>query len=243
MTLRPLPALMAASALAFASAASAQSAGDADAAFHATTLSIAAEGEVSAPPDKAAITLGVQAIQPTAAAAMADNARQMTQVIAALRRQGLESKDIQTSGISLQAQYDYQPNKAPQLTGYQASDQVTVTINDLGKLGPMLDAVTAAGANQIQGVSFGLKDPEAAQDQARLKAVKTLQARAELYAGAAGYRVGRLVNLSESGGVQPQPFAGKVMLMSAARAPAQTPVEPGELSVRIEVTGLYELTR
>ena len=243
MTLRPLPALMAASALAFASAASAQSAGDADAAFHATTLSIAAEGEVSAPPDKAAITLGVQAIQPTAAAAMADNARQMTQVIAALRRQGLESKDIQTSGISLQAQYDYQPNKAPQLTGYQASDQVTVTINDLGKLGPTLDAVTAAGANQIQGVSFGLKDPEAAQDQARLKAVKTLQARAELYAGAAGYRVGRLVNLSESGGVQPQPFAGKVMLMSAARAPAQSPVEPGELSVRIEVTGLYELTR
>ncbi len=243
MTPRALPALTAIAALALAGAASAQTAGDADAAFHATTLSIAADGEVSAPPDKATINLGVQAIQPTAAEAMADNARQMTQVIAALRRQGLEGKDIQTSGISLQAQYDYQQGKAPRLTGYQASDQVTVTVNDLGKLGPTLDAVTAAGANEIQGVGFGLKTPETAQDQARLKAVKALQAKAQLYAGAAGYRVGRLVNLSEGGGVQPQPFANKVMLMSAARAPATTPVEPGELTVRVEVTGLYELTR
>ena len=242
MILRALPALSAAAALALAGTASAQAPGDADAAFHATTLSLAAEGEVKAAPDKATISLGVQTAAPTAAQAMADNARQMNDVIAALRRQGIEGKDVQTSGISLQAQYNYQPNKAPELSGYQASNQVTVTVNELGRLGPTLDAVTASGANQIEGVSFGLKDPDAAQDQARLKAVKALQAKAELYAGATGYRVGRLVNLAESGGVQPLPFAPKVMAM-AARAAGPTPVEPGELTVRAEVTGLYELAR
>jgi hypothetical protein len=242
MNLRALPALSTALALAFAGAANAQAPGDADAAFRATTLSISAEGEVKAAPDKATVSLGVQTTAPTAAQAMSDNAQRMNGVIAALRRQGLEGKDVQTAGISLQAQYNYQPNKAPELSGYQASNQVTVTVDDLGKLGPTLDAVTASGANQIEGVNFGLKDPDAAQDQARLKAVKALQARAELYAGAAGYRVGRLVNLSESGGAQPLPFAPKVMAM-AARAAAPTPVEPGELTVRVEVTGLYELAR
>jgi len=241
MTLRTLPALALAAALAFAGAAGAQVPGDAEAMFHATTLSISAEGEVKATPDQASISLGVQTTAPTAAQAMADNAQRMTQVIAALRRQGLEGKDVQTSQISLQAQYNYQPNKSPELTGYQASNQVTVTVGDLAKLGAVLDAVTASGANQIEGVSFGLKDPDAVQDQARLKAVKALGAKAQLYAGAAGYRVGRLVSLSEGGGVQPLAFASKVMTMAAARAP--TPVEPGELTVRAEVTGLYELAR
>lgn len=242
MTFRALPALAAAAILALAGSASAQAAGDADAAFHATTLSIGAEGEVKATPDQATISLGVQTTAPTAAQAMADNAARMTQVIAALRRQGLEGKDVHTSGISLQAQYNYQQGKAPELIGYQASNQVTATVNDLAKLGPTLDAVTASGANQIEGGSFGLRDPQGLQDQARLKAVKALQARAELYAGASGYHVGRLVSLSESGGAQPLPFAPKVMAM-AARAAASTPVEPGELTVRIEVSGLYELVR
>lgn len=241
MTLRTLPALAAAAVLALAGTANAQGDGDADAAFHATTLSISAEGQVKAAPDQASISLGVQTTAPTAAQAMGDNAARMTQVIAALRRQGLESRDVQTSGLSLQARYDYPQGKAPELTGYQASNQLTVTVNELAKLGPVLDAATASGANQIDGVSFGLRDPQGAEDQARLKAVKALQAKAELYAGAAGRHVDRLVNLSESGGVQPLPFAPKMMAMAARAVP--TPVEPGELTVRIEVNGLYELTR
>ena len=239
MSLRALPAF-AALALVGATAAHAQS--DADAAFHATTLSISAAGEVKAEPDEATITLGVQTTQPTAAQAMADNAQRMSQVVAALRRQGLAGKDIQTSGINLSAQYDYQPNKPARLIGYQASNQVTVTVGELARLGPTLDAVTAAGANEIQGVGFGIKDPQGPEDEARLKAVKALQARAELYARASGYRIGRLVNLSEGGGVQPLPMA-KVMSFARAATAAQTPVEPGQLTVRIEVSGLYELVR
>ena len=241
MRLRALPAVSAAAALAIAFAAHAQAAPDADAAFHATTLAISAAGEVKAEPDQATITLGVQTTQPTAAQAMADNARRMGEVIAALRRQGLGGKDIQTAGINLSAQYDYQPNKAPQLIGYQASNQVTVTVGDLARLGATLDAVTTAGANEIQGVGFGIKDPQGPEDQARLMAVKALQAKAELYARASGYRIGRLVNLSEGGGVQPLPMAKMMAFAHAAAAP--TPVEPGQLTVRIEVSGLYELVR
>ena len=242
MNLRAPPALFAVCAvLAISAGAHAQSAADGDALFRATTLSISAAGEVKIPPDQAIITLGVQTTQRTAAQAMADNAQRMNGVIAALRRQGLAGKDIQTSGINLSAQYDYQPNTPPQLTGYQASNQVTVTVGDLARLGATLDAVTAAGANEIQGVGFGLKEPQVAEDAARLKAVKALQAKAELYAGAAGYHIGRMVSLSEGGGVQAMPLA-KVMSFARA-AQATTPVEPGELTVRIDVSGLYELVR
>lgn len=242
MTSRILAALMGTAALALAGGAGAQSAPDADALFHATTLSIAASGDVKALPDKATISLGVLTTAPTAAQAMADNAGRMTQVIAALRRQGLEGKDVQTSGVNLGAQYDYQPNKPQRLIGYQASNQVTVTVHDVARLGPALDAATAAGADSINGVSFGIEHPEALEDQARLNAVQALQARAQLYAGAAGYRVGRLVSLSESGGSQPMAYAAKMVTVQAVRL-APTPVEAGELTVHVEVSGLYELVK
>ncbi len=209
--------------------------------FRATTLNISATGEVRAAPDQASISLGVQTLQPTAAQAMTQNAEQMTRVIAALKRQGIEAKDIQTSGLNLSAQYAYEQNKPPRLTGYQASNQVAVTVRDLARLGPALDAVVASGANQINGVSFGLSDPLAAEDAARLKAVKALQAKAQLYADATGYKLSRLVNLSEGGGYSP-PQPRPMYAMRAEAAPS-TPVEAGEMSVRVEVSGLYELTK
>ena len=212
----------------------------ADPAFAATTLNLTADGEVKAAPDQATITLGVQEKAATAAQAMAADAAQMTKVMAALRRAGLGDRDIQTSNISLSAQYDYEQNQPPRLTGYLASNDVTITVNDLKHLGPTLDAVVAAGANQINGVSFGLKDPLAAEDVARRAAVTALRAKADLYAQATGYHVSRLVNLSEGGGYSP----GPVRVMAMAKAPgASTPVSAGELTVRISVSGLYELAR
>ena len=227
-----------------AAAALAQTGSDAgqDAMFRATTLNISAFGEVRAAPDQASISLGVQTLAPTAAQAMSQNADQMTRVIAALKRGGIEAKDIQTSGLSLSAQYAYEQNKPPRLTGYQASNQVAVTVRDLKRLGPALDSVVASGANQINGVSFGLSDPRAAEDEARLKAVQALQAKAQLYAGATGYPLSRLVNLSEGGGYsppQPRPLAAMAFKVDAS----STPVEAGEMSVRVDVSGLYELTR
>lgn len=210
--------------------------------FRATTLTVSAHGDIRTAPDMATISLGVETQAPTAAQAMAANADRMSQVVAALKRGGIPARDIQTSGLNLGAQYDYQPNVQPRLTGYTASNQVTVTVNDLGKLGPSLDAVVAAGANQVNGVSFGLKDPGAAEDAARVRAVQALQARASLYANAAGLRVVRLINLSEGGGYSPpQPVRFMAKAMAADSAP--TPVEPGQLNVRIDVSGMYELAK
>ena len=228
-----------------AAVAQAQTDGDAvqGSMFRATTLSVSAHGDVKTAPDMATISLGVETQAPTAAQAMAANADRMSQVVAALKRGGIPARDIQTSGLNLGAQYDYQPNVPPKLNGYTASNQVTVTVNDLARLGPSLDAVVAAGANQVNGVSFGLKDAQAAEDAARVKAVQALQARAALYAQASGLRVVRLVNLSEGGGYSPPSPVRFAMAKAMVADAAPTPVEPGQLSVRIDVSGLYELAK
>jgi uncharacterized protein YggE len=227
--------------LASAPAALAQQASAADAMFQATTLNLSASGEVKAAPDMATISLGVQTEAPTAQAAMAQNAERMSRIMAALRAAGLHDKDIQTTNISLNAMYDNEDNQPPKLRGYQASNIVSITVYDISRLGRTLDAVTAAGANQINGIGFGLKDSTAAENQARVKAVQALQAKAQLYAGATGYRLSRLVSLSEGGG-----YVRPMEMMSMARAPyakADTSVSAGELTVRIDVNGMYELAR
>ena len=214
----------------------------ADTLFRATTLNLSADGEVSQKPDMATITLGVQTEAPTAAEAMRLNAVRMNQVIAALKKGGIVDRDIRTSGLSLNPQYVYQENLPPKLTGYQASNQVTVTVKDLTKLGPAVDAVVVSGATNVGGISFGLQNSDAAEDAARLAAVKALQAKANLYAQATGYRVARLVTLSEGGGYSPP--APMVMANFARMDKAEsTPVEAGELKVRIDVTATFELVR
>jgi uncharacterized protein YggE len=202
-------------------------------------LNLSAYGEVHAAPDLATISLGVTTQGATAAQAMGSNATQMSGLLAALKRQGIAEKDIQTSNLSLSAQYDYENGKAPVLKGYQASNTVTVTVRDLAKIGPTVDAVVAGGANQVNGISFGLRDPQSAEDAARVQAVQRLQAEAALYAKAAGLHVKALRSLSEGGGYEPSPVR-PMMLMKAA-APAATQVEAGELDLRVQVQATYEL--
>jgi uncharacterized protein YggE len=210
--------------------------------FHATTLNLSADGEVKAPPDMATINLGVMTEGATAAAALAANSQQMNQVMAALKAAGIAAKDIQTSNLNLAPKYAYVQNQPPRLTGYQVSNDVTVTVRVLARLGAAVDATVTAGANQVNGISFGLADSAAAENAARLEAVKALQAKADLYARATGYRIVRMVSLSEGGGYTPRPPI-PMMAMARSAAAAPPPVSPGELKVRIEVTGLYELAR
>lgn len=207
------------------------------------SISLSAYGEVKVAPDMATITFGVVTEAPTAAEAMAQNAARMTQVIAALRRAGISERDIQTSGLNLSAQYDYVQNEPPRLRGYQASNRVTVVINDVNAVGTTADAVVAAGVNQIDGITFGLKNSKAAEDQARRAAVTALQSKASLYADALGVRLGGIRSLNEGGPnmVQPPVFAGNRMAMAADME--STPVAPGELTVRIDITGVYDIVR
>jgi uncharacterized protein YggE len=215
----------------------------ADTMFRATTLNLAAYGETEIKPDKATITLGVTTEAPTAVAAMQANAARMSQVVAALRRAGLAERDVQTSNLSLNPQYHYEQNQPPRLTGYQASNMVTITVRDLARLGAAIDATVSAGANQIHGISFGLQDPTAAENAAREEAVRALAAKAELYARSTGHRVSRLVTLSEGSASYPSPPPMPMMMEMAASRKADTSISPGEVKVRVDVTGLYELSR
>ena len=204
-------------------------------------LNLSAHGEVKVAPDMATITFGVMTEAPTAQAAMADNARRMTEVFAALRRAGIEERDIQTSGLTLSAQYDYQQNEPPRLRGYQASNRVTVSIMDLTEVGTVADAVVAAGVNQIDGIGFGLRDPGAAEDQARVLAVRALQDKARLYARALGVELGGIRSLNEGGGYSPPPPMPVFAMARMEMADASTPVAAGQLTVRIDITGTYDL--
>jgi uncharacterized protein YggE len=211
--------------------------------FRATTLNLAAYGETRIAPDMATISLGVMTEAKTAQAAMQANAARMTQVVDTLRRAGIAAKDIQTSGLNLNPQYVYEQNLPPRLNGYQASNQVTITVHDLARLGQVVDATVSAGANQVNGINFGLDDPTAAENAAREAAVKALSAKAELYARATGHRISRLVTLSEGAASYPVPPPMPIMAMQRMEKAADTSVSPGELKVRVDVTGLYELTR
>ncbi|MFI4975363.1 MAG: SIMPL domain-containing protein [Caulobacterales bacterium] len=216
----------------------------ADTVFQATTLDLSAYGEVRVAPDMASIDLGVTTDGATAAEALSANAAQMTAVVAALKKAGVEARDIQTSNIGLQPQYVYVQNQPPKLTGYQASNSVTVTERNLGHLGATVDAVVGAGATNVGSISFGLIAPLSAENAAREAAVKALQDKAALYADATGYRIRRLVNLSEGvaeSGVTPRRVYAMARLEAAA-PPPPTPVEAGQVKVRVDVTGLFELT-
>jgi hypothetical protein len=203
-----------------------------------TRLSIAASASVSRPPDLATIGAGVVTQASTAVAAMRDNATRMSSTVAALKRAGLADRDIQTSAISLQPQYRYGDNQPPVLTGYQASNRVSVRLHDVARVGPVLDALVAAGANQIDGPDFTVENPQAALDGARTEAVATARARAELYARAAGLHVYRIISLRENDATPP---VVRPMTMAMARKADATPVEAGEQSLSVTVEAEFEL--
>jgi hypothetical protein len=223
-------ALMSAGQPAFAQAA-------ADARFAATTLDITGHGEVKVPPDMATIELGVDTQAPTAVDASSQNAAAMSKVVASLKAHGVT--DVKTASLSLSPQYAYAQGAAPRLTGYEADNRVTITVDDLAKLGAVVDAAVDAGATTVGQINFGLKNSASPQNLARLLAVKALQDKAAIYADAAGYHVRRLVSLSEGAGEQ-----GPVrpMLAMAAAREVATPVEPGEITVSVDVTGEFELS-
>jgi len=196
-----------------------------------TLLDVVAEGRTTRVPDLATIRAGVVTQAPTAAAALQDNADRMARVLAALKAASIAERDIATARVALSPQYRYADNQPPAITGYQASNSVTIRFRDIAKSGAILDALVKQGANQIDGPNLALDDPDAALDEARTDAVKRARARAELYAHAAGLSVSRIVSISEAGehgGGSPPP----VPILYAARAKAaDTAIVAGETDV------------
>jgi uncharacterized protein YggE len=207
-----------------------------------TTLTLTVEGRATRTPDIAEVSGGVVTSAPTAAAAMAENASKMNAVVNAIRKAGIADRDIQTTGLNLAPQYRYDNNQPPVLTGYQATNTVNLRIRKIADTGKLLDTLIGVGANQINGPTFKVDDSESALDEARQAAVKTAQERAALYAKATGMSVRRIVTLSESGGFDPgpRPMMRMVAMDSASAAPPP-PVAPGEVSLNINLTVVFEL--
>jgi uncharacterized protein YggE len=203
-----------------------------------TRLDISATGSVDRAPDMATIGAGVVTQSSSAGAALSDNAKRMTATIAALKRAGVADRDIQTASLSLQPQYRYGDNPPPVLTGYQASNRVSVRLRDLERAGAVIDALVASGANQLDGPTFGIDKPEAALDEARTQALATAKARADLYAKAAGLHIKRIVQISESevGGPVVRPMA----MMAMAKRDS-TPVAAGEQTLSVNLSVTFEL--
>ncbi|MCA9531935.1 MAG: SIMPL domain-containing protein [Myxococcales bacterium] len=213
-----------------------------------TTLNVSATGTVEAEPDIAWITAGVQTQAPSAQAAMAANAKAMNGVFKALERAGVAPKDMQTSNFALSPIYDHETVRVDGTThgrrvlkGYEASNQLAVRVRDLRRLGKTLDELVSAGGNTFSGLRFALEDDTEVQDQAREKAMKAALAKAKVYASAAGYKVARIVTITEDRGGYPRPM---MMQARAASAGADaTPIASGELTFEARVDVVFQLTR
>lgn len=225
----------------------AQETGQPSIAAGSTLLSLSAQGKSTRTPDLAVFNAGVVTQGTSASEALSSNAAAMNRVIATLKKAGIADKDIQTSQISLNPVYsqpEYGPNgvprQEPRITGYQAVNNVTIRSRNVAGFGKVLDALVASGANQVNGPSFQMAEPAAAMDEARLDAMKSARARAELYARAAGLRVLRIVSISESGGfAPPQPVYVRAMKAEAAAAP--TPIAVGEVEAEVNLSVQFEL--
>ena len=205
-----------------------------------TLLNVSAQAEARRVPDVATISAGVVTQAADGNTAMRQNAEQMAKVMAAIKAAGIAEKDIQTSGISLNPQYRYVENEAPSITGYQATNTVSLKVRDITKLGKVLDSLAAQGANQINGPSFQIDQPEPVYDEARLAALKKAKDRAETYAKALDLKVRRIISISEGGGGGFRPVP--MMAISArGKAEMDTAVSPGETEVSVSLDVVFEL--
>jgi uncharacterized protein YggE len=214
----------------------------ADPASQPRLLSVSGTGEARGVPDRAMLSTGVVTQGRTAAAALAANARAMTAVFDTLKRAGIAGKDIQTSSFSVSPQYaaDKPGASGPQhVVGYEVTNTVSVTVDGMDKLGPTIDALVAAGSNQIDGPDFTIADPKPLLAKAREDAVKDAMARAETLAHAAGVTLGPIVSISEGSASAPEPMRPRGMLAMAKSAP--TPVAAGEESLSVEVSVTWEI--
>lgn len=201
--------------------------------------------QVEVTPDMATVSTGVTTDAPTAVEAMRRNAAEMDRLVAQIRALGIAQKDIQTQRISLNPRYDYQRDSKPRFLGYQASNQVTVKIRDIDRTGAILDAMVAAGANNINGPHFGLQDDTEVKAEARRRALANGKRQAEEYARAAGYTGVRLLQIGEAiHSSRPMMESDAIMVTGARMAAAPPPpVAPGTVASGVSIAVTYEMTR
>ncbi|MFI8668092.1 SIMPL domain-containing protein [Qipengyuania sp. NPDC077410] len=232
-------------ALAAAAIASSAQAAEVQIQSQGPVVELSVSESVDAKPDIVDIGAGVTSQASTAVEAMRINAREMNAVIDRIKALGIKDKDIQTTGINLSAQYDYDQSTSRQVfRGYQASNRVNVTLREVPRAGEVLDALVAAGATDINGPNFALDDDTNARAQARKAAFDKARAQAEEYARWSGFSGVRLLEINESVAAgPPMPYAQSAerKMMDVSAAP--TPVEPGLVGTMVSLTVKFEMTR
>jgi len=197
------------------------------------TITVSAEGRVSARPDLVRITSGVVTEAETAQAALADNNTLMTAVISNLKVNGVADADVQTSTFSVSPKYEHKRDgSVPIVRGYTASNQVHAVIRDLTKIGEILDVLVKGGAIQIGGISFDFAEPDALKDKARKAAFENARHRAEIYAQAGGASLGEVLTIAEDAGYSARPSPG----FARAAMAESVPIEAGEQTLEVKVT-------
>jgi uncharacterized protein YggE len=206
------------------------------------SISVNGVGLVKAEPDVADVSLGVTKQGEDAQSAAADAATTMDAVIAALLEAGIAESDIQTTSLSLNPIYDWNENP-PDIEGWEASNLVNVTVRDIESVGEVIDAATAAGATNVNGISFRVDDPTAAEAEARSAAVADARAKADQLSADAGVTIIGVISISESGASTPQPIYMEraAFDMAAGAAAPTTPVLPGQVELSINVFIQYEI--
>ncbi len=205
------------------------------------SITVVGSGQAAAKPDLAQIQVGVVTQAATASAALRDNSELMDKLLTTLKARGIEERDVQTSNFSVAPQYrpNPQPQQRPEIVGFQASNEVRIRVRKLDLLGALLDELGKAGANQMHGISFSVAEPSRILDRAREEAMRDARRKAELYAGAAGVKVGRVLLIQEQTPMLPGPrgFApGGLTAMAQA-----VPVATGEQEFHVSITVTYAI--
>jgi len=207
----------------------------------AAIITAGGSGSVMATPDQARLTAGVATSGATAAIALSANRAAMTRVFAALKGLNVPDSAIRTTTFNLTPQYapnvPGQPVQQRQTVGYNVTDQVMVTLDDPTRVGTVLDALVAAGANQASNVTFSLHDPSALQNQAREAAVKDAIARAQIYARVAGVALGALASVTDT---PAQQRITDLVAPAFQTAVVTSPINAGQLTVTATVWVTYE---
>jgi uncharacterized protein YggE len=209
------------------------------------TIMVSGEGEATVAPDMAVISLAVVRDADTAAEALSANSAAMSEVLAALKAQGIAEKDLQTTEFSIQPKYKQDTRtdgsyEAPVIVGYTVSNGLTVRVRELAKLGTIIDESVKLGVNQGGGISFTNDDPEATIEAARKQAVEKAAAKAKTLTDAAGVKLGRVVEISENfARPMPQVYAAAPMAKMADEA---MPIASAEnlYSVTVNITYAIE---
>ncbi|NKL03281.1 DUF541 domain-containing protein [Rhizobium leguminosarum bv. viciae] len=208
-------------------------------------ISVTGDGESSVAPDMAVVNLAVVKQAKTAREALDENNKAMNDVLAALKSGGIAERDLQTSGFSIQPQYNYpQPvdgqQQQPQLIGYQTINSVTVRLRDLAKLGAVIDQSVSLGINQGGEIQFTNDKPDAAFEEARKAAVADAVKRAKTLSEAAGVKLGRILEINENvPRAMPQPVYRATMMKEASDA--AVPVQGGENNYNVSVTVTFAI--